>query len=104
MWLVREDWKFEDFFQLTGIEEHALKKLVAAQMAFSYGDDKRDCYAHGVGGIHPFDPDVLKTNWTAYKAKKDSVVTTPQDCDDAGRARHPQPPALGSPYWGANRY
>ena len=57
MWLVREDWKFEDFFQLTGTEEHALKKLIAAQMALSYGDNKRD---HSVGGIHPFDPDVLK--------------------------------------------
>ena len=84
MWgvlVIREDWKFEDFFRLSVIDEHALKKDMAAKLGLSYGDDTRACYAHSVGGIHAFDPKILETRWLGYKAKKDAVATTLQDIE-----------------------
>ena len=88
MWgvlVIREDWKFEDFFRLSVIDEHVLKKDIAAKLGLSYGDDTRECYAHSVEGIHAFDPKILETRWLGYKTKKDVVAKTLQEIESKAK-------------------
>ena len=53
-------WKFEDFFHLTPIDEHNLKKAMAEHLQVSYHDALRDNWAHSIGGVPAFFPCLLK--------------------------------------------
>jgi hypothetical protein len=84
--LVREEWMYDDFFSLSTIDEHALKKLIAKKLDLSYGDVTAVAWAHSVQGVPAFDPVALQTRWTKYKTERDTIPTEQVGIDKKTKA------------------
>jgi hypothetical protein len=73
---ISQDWRYEDFFTISSIDELNIKKQLAKVLGIAFGEENKGCrFADPVGNVPALTPQLVEASWKQYSTQRDVVAS-----------------------------